>query len=158
MDFGTWIDEQDDETKAMMTAHTDGLRSALDSERDARKQLAADLKMAVSSSGDAGEMRQKLEVMQTDLMAASGRADFYANGHKAGVSNLPLAFLAAREAGLVGKDGADFEKLKGDYPELFAGVQRPSGNAGSGMSGGAATGSGAASSMDDLIRQQAGVG
>ncbi len=156
MDFNTWIDEQDDDVKAMVAGHVDGLKSALDSERDARKRLATDLKTAVSSSANDGEMRSKLEKMTTDLAGATGRADFFAAGHKEGVTNLSLAYLAAQEGGFIGDDGADFKQLKGQYPELFSEQKRVPGNAGDGMNGGGPPDG--KESMDSLIRQQAGVG
>ncbi len=159
MDFNTWIDEQEDDVREMLETHTAGLKTALTSERDAQKQLSADLAAAVASSaaGSAseGELRQKMEKITADLASAAGRADFYAAGHKAGVTNLSLAFLAAKESDLIGADGVDFEKLKTGYPELFAGVQRSPGNAGNGMAGDPPPS--VAKTMDEIIRSQAGV-
>ncbi len=156
MDFDTWFDEQEDDIKAMVSGHVDGLKTALDSERDARKKLATDLKTAVSSSADDGEMRSKLEKMTADLGMATGRADFFAAGHKEGVTNLSLAYLAAQEGDLIGDKGTDFKELKTQYPDLFSEQKRAAGNAGNGMAGGGAPDG--KETMDSLIRQSAGVG
>lgn len=155
MDFDTWLAEQTDEVKGLVAGHIDGLKSALDSERSTRKSLEKDLRTAVSQAEAGSEMQKRLQEMERSLSSTTTKADFFQAAHQAGAKNLSLAFLAAQEAGLVGESGAvDFDKLKTGFPELFAEKVRVPGNAGEGMGNPPPAGK---TSMDDLIRQQAGV-
>ena len=159
MDFETWLAEQDESTQALVTGHVQGLTSALSSERDARKKLAKDLKTAVGNSGATSEMRAQLTKMQSDLNAVTGRAEFFAAGHRAGVRNLELAYVAARESDLVSDSGEpDWDGMRTIYPELF-GSAAPEpivlGNGGNGRFADSPPETGV--SMDNLIRRSAGV-
>ena len=82
------------------------------------------------------------------------KADFYEEAHKAGVSNLKLAYHIATTEELFDKRGAvNFEKMKEAYPELFGKKQVPRGDAGEGT--GTAPG-GKEVSMNAFIRKAAG--
>lgn len=155
MDFDVWLNEQSEDVQGMIAKQTAGLSSALESERGLRRQLAKDLKTAVKNSGADSGMRSQLEKMTADLSMATSRADFFAQGHTAGIANLPLGYLAAKESGLIGEDGgADFEQMKAVYPELFGSAAPETivlGNGGNGRDGGSSAESG--TTMDELLRK-----
>ena len=93
--------------------------------------------------------------MADKLAALEGQQDFYDQAHKLGVSDLKLAYLAAREAGLIdGKGRANFDELKKLHPNLFSATQPAPGHAGTGT-GKQPTGGGG---MNDFIRKAAGKG
>ena len=88
------------------------------------------------------------------MLFRSTKADFYEEAHKAGVSNLKLAYHIATTEELFDKRGAvNFEKMKEAYPELFGKKQVPRGDAGEGT--GTAPG-GKEISMNAFIRRAAG--
>lgn len=153
LDFDKWLEAQTTDVKGLIASHTSGLKSALDAERESRKKLEKELRATAAKLGEGDATRQQLEKTANDLAALSVRADFYEKAHAAGVTNLPLAYIAAQQSGLIDKDGkADLDGLKTSYPELFGQRQPPAGNAGSGRAGGQQQ----PVSMNDLIRRAAG--
>jgi hypothetical protein len=138
------------EFKPLYEAQTLGLRTALQSERDARTAAEKAFRDQAKKA-EQGSEAQKSLLEQADKFAdVSRKANFMDAAHTAQVKNLGLAYIAAREAGLVRDDGTcDFAKLKAQYPELF--VTNAPGNAGAGTNGGAAK-----FSMNDEIRRRAG--
>ncbi len=145
--FDAWLTDQPDDVKTLIGTHTTGLKSALDSERTARRDLEKQVKRS--------ELRTQLDRLSTDLSATSHRADFYDEAHKQGVKNLRLSFLAAKESGLIDDRGrCDFGKLKTDFPELFSEIRK---SAPSGAGTGAGTQPAAPQTMNDIIRRKAGV-
>jgi len=152
--FETWLDEQSDETKTLISNHIGGLRSALEQERTQRKSLDKSLRDATKQLEEGSAARADFEKISAELTATQTRATFLEQAAGAGVTNLKLAWLAASSGDAIGDDGtADFDKLKAGYPELFHVDQpapTPRGNAGTG------TGSQPTptpQSMDTLIRQ-----
>lgn len=155
--FETWLQGQSDEIKGLITTHTAGLKSALDSERNQRKDLARALKDATKDLETGTEARKALEGLTAKLEDQEKQLAFYDAATSAGVSNLRLAWIAAREAGAVDKAGnVNMETLKKEYPELFKKAPPPPGNAGAGANGQQLPGQRTAG-MDALIRQVAGV-
>lgn len=119
--FESWLAEQDEDAQHLIAEHIAGLKSALDSERNGRKTLEKQLRDAAKQLENGSEAQKQIEQMAADLNAASARAAFYEAAHGAGVRNLPLAFIAAREAGLLDSDGAaDLKAMQERFPELFA--------------------------------------
>lgn len=119
--FESWLTGQDEATQSLIGDHIAGLKSALDSERNGRKTLEKQLRDAAKQLESGSEAQKQLEQMAADLNAASTRASFYEAAHGAGVRNLPLAFIAAREAGLLDGDGiANLKAMQERFPELFA--------------------------------------
>ncbi len=154
--FDSWLQGQPDEIKGLISAHTAGLKSALDSERSQRKDLAKALKDATKDLETGTEARKALEGLTAKLENQEKQLAFYDAATAAGVSNLRLAWIAAREAGAVDKAGnVNMETLKKEYPELFKRTPPlPPGNAGAGANG---QRPGQSGGMDSLIRQVAGV-
>ena len=68
------------------------------------------------------------------MAVGNTKADFYEDAHEAGISNLKLAYHVATTEDLFDKRGnVDFDKMKENFPELFAKPPRkPQGGAGDG--------------------------
>lgn len=152
-DFTTWLASQGEDTKQLLDNHVAGLKTALSSERDARKALEAQVRDAAKKLEEGSEARKQLDQLATQLAGSTAQATFYDAAHSAGVANLKLAYLAAREAGLVDEKGAcDFTKLQAQFPELFARKPAPPpANAGNGTQREAPSGG-----MNSFIRRAAG--
>jgi hypothetical protein len=152
--FETWLEKQDDTVKGLLDGHIKGLKTALDSERGSRKDMEKQLREMAKKAEDGSEAQKKLTGMADQVSAADRRADFYEEAHRAGVSNIKLAFLVAEKEDLFdSKNRVNFEAMKKDYPELFGGKPVPDGNAGNGTEG---TPGGAAKDMNAMIRRAAG--
>lgn len=131
--FDTWIAGQDEAVKQMLGEHTRGLKSALESERDGRKQLEKQLRDLAGKAEAGSEAQQQLTQVADQMAEADRKADFYEAAHEAGVSNLKLAYLVAQQEELFDRKGnVDFAALKASYPELFGGKPKVKGNAGDG--------------------------
>lgn len=156
--FETWLAGQDDTVKGLVNTHTQGLRTALDSERTSRKDLEKQLRALGKKQEKGSEAQVELTKLADSLKAATQRADFYEAAQKEGVVNLKLAYMAAREEGVIDDDEktVDFDALRKSHPQLFAPKPKtPNGNAGNG------TGSNnkpTPFNMTKAIRQQAGRG
>jgi hypothetical protein len=159
--FEAFLDAQPDEVKALIDGHTKGLKSALETERTARKGFEKELRDAAKKLEKGSDERQNLEGLADKLNKEQRRADFFDLAHTAGVTNLRLAWLAAQEEDLIPDDvhRTDFGRIKERYPELFVQAQKenpktPKANAGEG------TGSEqqAAGGMNAFIRASAGRG
>lgn len=131
--FDKWYAALPSDTKDLLDDHTTGLKSALDDERRQRKSLAATVK-ELSKTAEAGsELQKKLETLTGQMSEADTKATFYEGAHEAGVKNLRLAWIAAKEFDLINRQGqVDFVQLKTVAPELFASKLPPPANAGSG--------------------------
>ncbi len=151
--FDSWITSQDEQVKTLVNGHITGLKSALDSEREARKSFETQLRDAAKKAEKGSESEQRLTQMADQLAGAERQAKFYELANAAGVTNLRLAWIAAQEAKLIdGQGNVNIETMKGQFPELFKGPPAPKGNAGSGAG---QVGS-AAPNMNTFIRQAAG--
>ncbi len=138
-DFETWLKEQPEEIRKLYDSHTAGLRSALQSERSQRNDLARQLREAASKAEQGSEAQKNLAETAAKLEEAESRASFFEEATKPeiGCTNPRLAYLAARESQAVdGKGRINWEALKNAYPELFkpkgASTTAPAGNAGAG--------------------------
>lgn len=140
--------------KKLYETHTSGLKSALTSERDARKAEQVQLKDLIKKADKGSEVEIELNKQLEKSKKLERQAAFQESAHTAGVRNLDLAFLAADSKALVDDKGAcDFVKLKASFPELFIAVGNA--NAGAGGNGGAvSTGKNAA--MNAMIRRASG--
>jgi hypothetical protein len=153
LQFEAWIKDQKPDVVGMLDVQVKGLKTALDSEREIRKDTEKQLRDLAKKAEKGSEAEKKLTEMADQFSVADRRADFYEEAHKAGVANLKLAFLVATEEKLFdSKNRVNFEAMKKDYPELFGGTKMPEGDAGSGTEG-KPEGS---QSMDTLIRKKAG--
>jgi|GEM_PF-1526226 len=133
--FDEWIEAQDDTVQNLINNHIGNLRSALDSERNQRRELSRQLRELSEQMEEGSEMQQQLDQVSNRLSEMERQAVFYEAIHAAGATNLRLAYLAASEAGLLDDEGnVDTEALKSQFPELFRQPKPklPAGNAGSG--------------------------
>jgi len=154
LEWKPWHDALPKEAQELVAEREKGLKGALDTERDARKTAEKDLR-AVAKKLDEGSDAQN-EVLKLADQVAEGttKADFYEEAHKAGVSNLKLAYHVATTEELFDKrGGVNFDKMKDAYPELFGKKAPPKGNAGDGT--GSAPG-GQKVGMNEYIRRSAG--
>jgi len=154
--FDSWLEGQDDSVRGLISEHTHGLKSALESERDQRKAFEKQLRDAAAKVEAGSEARQRLDELSVQLDAQGRQADFYETAHAAGVTNLRLAWLAAQADEMQDRRGqVDMDKLKGAYPELFGATTRaPAGNAGAGTQQPPK----AAQGMNEFIRRSSGRG
>ena len=157
--FDSWITEQPDDIKSLLEEHTKGLKSALASEKDARKNFEKQIKDLAGKAEKGSEFERQLAEIAKANERAQSQADFYEQAHAAGVSNLKLAFIVAEQDQLMdGRGRVNFEEMRKRYPELFGGERRQaaSGNAGAGT-GGSGNGAGQPGQrMNDFIRTAAG--
>lgn len=137
--------------QALFGEHIQGLRTALDSEREQRKEMSKQLQKTSQQLEKGSEVRQDLENLAAKLDEVERRAAFYEEAAAQGVSNPRLAYIAAMESELFDKRGqALWERLKDQFPELFRPHRAaPPANAGAG--GQPAAGF----DMDRAIRQAA---
>ncbi len=144
-----------EEQQALHTAHTQGLRSALASERDQRKDLAGQLRKATEGLEEGSALRTQLETATAALETATRKADFMTAAAGQGVRDASLAWLAALELDAFDKKGApDFGARREAHPALFGKAAAPAGNAGAGTGGETGTGGG----LNAFIRKGAGRG
>ena len=134
----TWesiLSELPEEAQAIYVQHTQGLKNALDAERQQRKDLAGQLREASSQLEAGSKARTDLEALQARLEETEKRADFVEQSVTQGVTNARLAYLAAQEFDTFDRRGnVQWDALKEAAPELFAQPAPARGNAGSGTS------------------------
>lgn len=130
--FDKWLEGQEEGTRSLVSGHIAGLKSALESERSERKQLAKQLRDLSAKAEEGSELRGQLDTLTRDFEAVNRRAAFY-EAAPADLTNVRLAYLAAQDAGAIAQDGkVDWAKLREQAPELFRRQPAPQGNAGSG--------------------------
>lgn len=153
MTYDVWLGQQPENVKTLIESNIAGLKSALQSERQQRQQLAEQLRE--TAKGATGEAKVALDKLGADLEAAQRRADFFEEAARpdVGCTNPRLAFIAAEQAGLIDKKGrVNWPEMHKQYPELFRRMGTTAGSA-DGRTGNnrAATGN-----MNDYIRRSAG--
>lgn len=159
--FEDWKASLPDHLQGLIEDHTKGLRSALKEERAKAGNFEKQLRDLAKKQEKDSDARKSLEDMADQLNAARQEADFYAAATTAGVRNVRLAYLAAKDAGLVPDDGGqvDFRKLRTAAPEVFAPEPpkkpAPRGNAGDGV-GSDPNSTKPAAGMNSFIRTAAG--
>ena len=152
----TWeaiLETLPDDHKALYEQHTQGLQSALRTERQQRQDLAKQLREASGQLEAGSKARQDLEALQAQFEDAQRRADFATEAGGQGVSNVKLAYLAAQEFDLFDRRGnVQWDELRKAAPELFRQSQPARGNAGAGT----AAPPSPAQDMNAFIRRAAG--
>lgn len=139
--------------RAVYETHTQGLTSALKSERSQRKDLAGQLREAMGKLETDSKARDALEGVTEQLDQAERRVAFAEEAVGRGVVNPRLAWLAAQEVEAFDRRGnPNWEALKKAFPELFRKAGPPPGNAGSGAGKEAPPAAG----MNAFIRRSAG--
>jgi hypothetical protein len=158
--FDSWIKTQDESTQTLISDNISGLKSALNSERSERKQLAKQVKELLSKVDAGSETQKQLETISNQMTQAEQKAEFFERASTQDItgSNLTLAWIATKE-GLLNqftrRDGeidydSLFNEIKETYPNLFS--KAAPGHAGSGTTQSAP----AKRTMNDLILEAAG--
>lgn len=154
--FEAWLLTQDETVRGLYENHTKGLKSALDSERTQRGELAKQLKEAAGKAEKGSELEKALNDATARAEMAERQAAFYVDASKPeiGCSNARAAFAIAQADGLFDRRGnPDWAAIKAAAPELF-GHRVAAGNAGAGTNKPADP----ARSMNAYIRRAAGRG
>lgn len=119
--FDQWLADQPANIQELFDTHVDGLKSALTNERDGRKELEKQLRTLGKQADKGSELETQLGKLADDVKQSENKAAFYEGAHEAGVKNLKLAWIAAKEYDVFDRSGnVDFGRLKAAVPELFA--------------------------------------
>lgn len=152
--FESWLAGQDETTKGLLDGHTKGLKSALDTERTERTNLATQIKALQAKAEKGSELEKSLIDLQSQLSIAQRRAEFAEEASKPeiGCLNPKLAWLVAEQGALFNSKGIpDWVAIKSQAPELFRKATTGSVNGGDGNTNTNAF------NMNDRIRRAAGM-
>lgn len=153
--WDSWLEQQDETVKSLLDSHTKGLKSALESERTGRKDLARRVAELSQQAETGTELRTQLDKLTGDLDSMNARQSFYEQAHGMRVVDLKSAFVLARESGLVNNQGqTDWKAFQEQHPYMFERAQVPRANAGSGTS---TPPPAQPADMNELIRRKAGI-
>ena len=155
LEWESWHKALPKEAQELISERESGLKTALGSERDARKDAEKDLRDVAKKLEEGSDAQKEVLRLADEVADGTKKSDFYEDAHKAGVSNLKLAYHIADTDDLFDKRGnVDFDKLKENYPELFGKKAPPAdGNAGDGTGGSLDA---KPTDMSSWIRHQAG--
>ncbi len=103
--FDAWLTNQDDSVKKLVDGHVKGLKTALDGERTRSRDLERQLRDAAAKLEKGSDAEKRLTELANQAADATRQATFYDMAHAAGVTNLKLAWTAARADDLFKKDG-----------------------------------------------------
>ncbi len=151
--FDDFYKTLDESKRKVVDEHVTGLRTALQSERDEKKNLAAQLRDAQSKLEKGSDAERQLGELAEKAERATNRAVFVEEAIRpeVGCVNPKAAFLLAEADQLYKKSGEpDWEAIKKAAPELFRGTSTR-GNAGNGTDNPPDK-----ISMNDFIRKAAG--
>lgn len=126
LDFDQWIAGQTEDVRGLLDRHTTGLRTALETERQQRKDFAKQLRDATVAVEKGSAAEKALAELSGKLETESKRADFYEQATAAGCRNLRLAWLAASA------DGLTLKEVQAQHPDLFSVARPPATQAGNG--------------------------
>ena len=150
--FEQFLEKQPESVQKLYETHTSGLKSALQKERDSKKDLDDQLKAATAKAEKGSDLEKTLLELQKQSAASERRARFAEEAitPEIGCTNVKAAFALAVAEDLFKKSGdPDWEAIKKAAPELF---KKP----GSTTSGKAGDGTGEDGkpkrSMNDLLR------
>ena len=131
--FEAWLDSQTDEIKNRFSQGTQGLRSALNAERDNTKSLSKQLKELQGAAEKGSDLEKQITALQAKLTESERHSAFIDGAEAAGCANAKAAYkLACADEELWKRDGSpDWEAIKATAPELF-GSKRGKGGAGNG--------------------------
>ena len=131
--FEKWHEGQNDEVKGLLDGHVAGLKTSLATERDARGEAETAVRDMAKKAEKGSEAQAELTKLADTLSESNKQLEFYEQAHEAGITNIKLAYIAAKQDELINKRGiVNIEKLKENYPELFSKVRTPDGSAGDG--------------------------
>ena len=153
-----WLEGQSDEVKTRFEEQTQGLRSALKSERENVKTLSNQLNELKDAAEKGSALEQQITALQDKLRESERHANFVDGAAGAGCTNAKAAYkLAKADADLWKRDGTpDWAAIKETAPEFFQKPVKAAGNAGSGTNINPNTG-GKMHPMDELMRRSIGI-
>lgn len=162
--WDNWLAKQPEAERARIATlyegHTKGLRTALDSERNERKQYEKQVRELATKAEKGSETEKRLTEMADALDRANRKADFYQEAAKpdTGLTDPEAAWIIANakaEEFFDRKGNLNVALLKERHPGLFGRPNpTPQGNAGSGAGGQPQSGN----DMNSYIRGRAGRG
>lgn len=120
--FETWYSGLDEQAKAVFDGHVNGLKTALNTERQNRADLAKQIKDLAAKAEKGSELERQLGEASTRLAEAERRAMFAEDAIKPeiGCSNIKVAYALAVAEGMFDSKGRpDWAGLKTAAPELF---------------------------------------
>lgn len=124
--FDMWLESQPEELKTKVTelyeTNVSGLKTALKSERDEKKELSAQLKELLPKAEKGSELEKQLTEMASKAESAERRAFFAEEAIKPeiGCRNIRAAFALATAEDLFDKRGnPNWGEIKTQAPELF---------------------------------------
>lgn len=127
--FESWLEALPDETKtkakALYETNVSGLKTALQSEREAKKELSAQLKELLPKVEKGSELEKQLTEMADKAETAERRAQFADEAIKPeiGCRNIKAAYaLAVAEKFFDKRGNPEWERIKAAAPELFGTV------------------------------------
>lgn len=133
VDFNQWLESQPQEVRSVIDEGIKNLKTALRSEREARKELEAKIRELSAKAEKGSELEQELTKTADYLKELQAKTEFYEQAQKEGVANLKLAYLLVQSEQLYDRKGnPDFVTLKEQYPELFRGTKVPPASPGAG--------------------------
>ena len=129
--FEKWMEDQPEDVKTMFEEHVTGLRSALQSERDGRKEDLKKLRELEKQAESGSELSKQLDEMTNSMKEMELRTKFVESASGAGVkaNMIKAAYLTAKADGLVSEDKINFDGLKTSYPDFFGSEPQPRANA-----------------------------
>jgi len=143
-----------EEAQKLIGDRESGLKTALKTERDSRKDVEKELKDVAGKLEKGSDAQKKVLKLADAVAAETEKSDFYEEAHEEGVSNMKLAYVVAKQDELISKRGkVDWKTLKESYPELFVKIIIPDGGAGDGTGGKTPS---KKVDMNALIRKKAG--
>lgn len=131
-----WLGTQPEHVRVALEDNVAGLKSALKSERDGNKKMSDQLKALSKTATEGSELKAQLDKLSGELADERIKNQFYLDAATAKVTNVKLAWLAAKSEELIDSRGnVDFKALRESNPELFAAVKAavPPGNQGNGV-------------------------
>ena len=156
--FDEWYKGLPQGAKTLLDNHVAGLKNALQSQKDDNKALRDKLQTAVTEGKADAETR--LAAVQTELNETKQRNTFLEGAGKLGLKNPKLAYIAAKDSGLLHEDGSIKEdKFREQFPELIGDSGGAGGNKKPATGAGAGTGGKPVGEMNwnDAVRASAGV-
>ena len=152
--WDSFLDAQDDETKALYASHSEGLLNTVKATRTERDALAKQIKKLAAEQDEGSDARKELDSMSERLEQSERRATFLEEAFKPEVQcrNPKAAWLLAEAGDHFDRRGnPHWDAIKAAAPELF-GVKIAKANAGDGTGNPPAS----AKDMNKWIRTVAG--
>lgn len=124
--WAKWLESQPEEVRGGYEDDVRGLKNALHNERLTREGLEKRLKTLTGEVEKGSKLQQDLEKLGGDLAEANTKINFFKEAATAKVIDPDLAWLAAKNGNLFGRNGeVDMRALREAHPALFAPAKTP---------------------------------